>query len=259
VRDGEQRRRELLELLDHQSFVKVSALAAGFGCSEMTVRRDLARLEAEGRLRRRRGGAVPTRMARLEFAVYERARENRAVKAAIGAAAAALVRPGQRVILDTGTTTLELARRLQTAERLTAVTTSLAIVSALLSAPGVECILLGGTVRETSPDLYGPLVEENLERIHADIAFVGCDGLSPTGELSTTDHRVARAAELMIANASRAVLLTDSSKAGRRSFVSFAKLADLSAVITDRGMPAKLLEAARKAGVEVLTVAPAGG
>jgi DeoR/GlpR family transcriptional regulator of sugar metabolism len=253
---SEQRRQAVLERLDRESFVTVARLAEDLACSQMTIRRDLTLLEEQGRLKRRRGGAVPTRMARLEFAVYDRARVNRSAKSAIAAAAAELVKPGQRIILDTGTTTLELAYALRGGEKLTVVTTSLAIVSALLPAPGVKCMLLGGTVRETSPDLYGPLVEENLARIHADIAFVGCDGLSDEGQLTTTDHRVARATQLMIANASRAVLLTDSSKAGRSSFVTFAKLEDLEVIISDRDLPRRTRDLARKAGTEVITVKP---
>lgn len=251
-----QRRQTVLERLDRESFVSVTQLAADIGCSEMTVRRDLARLETEGRLRRQHGGAVPTRMVRLEFAVYERSKVNRAAKRAIACAAEQLIQPGQRIILDTGTTTLALARELRTREGITVVTTSLAIVSALLPARGVECMLVGGTVREASPDLYGPLVEDNLARIHADLAFVGCDGLSDTGELMTTDHRVARATALMIEQSSKAVLLTDSSKAGQKSFITFARLDELDYLVTDEGMPAELLERARASGVETILVSP---
>jgi DeoR/GlpR family transcriptional regulator of sugar metabolism len=255
VDNSDQRQRAVLERLDQNAFVSVTRLAEDLGCSEMTVRRDLARLEGEGKLRRRRGGAVPTRMGRLEFSTYERVKQNRGIKEAIARSAIELVKSGQRLILDTGTTTLALANELRGREGITVVTTSLAIVSALMVAPGVECILLGGTVRETSPDLYGPLVEDNLSRLHADVAFVGCDGLSVAGELMTTDHRVARATQLMIANSSRAVLLTDSSKAGRSSFVTFGKLDELDCLVTDAGMPAEILGLARGAGVETVVVA----
>jgi DeoR family fructose operon transcriptional repressor len=254
VDNSDQRQRAVLERLDQNAFVSVTRLAEDLGCSEMTVRRDLARLEREGKLRRKRGGAVATRMGRLEFSTYERVKKNRQVKEAIARCAAGLVKRGQRLILDTGTTTLALANELRGGDGITVVTTSLAIVSALMAAPGVECILLGGTVRETSPDLYGPLVEDNLSRLHADVAFIGCDGLGASGELMTTDHRVARATQLMIANSNRAVLLTDSSKAGRSSFVTFGKLDELDCLVTDSGMPGEILESARAAGVETLVV-----
>ncbi len=259
MESGEQRRRTVLERLDRESYVSVNRLAEDLGCSEMTIRRDLSRLESQGRLKRARGGAMPTRMVRLEFAIYERAKSNRAAKTAVARAALDLVKPGQRIILDTGTTTLALARELRASEDITVVTTSLAIVSALLSAPGVESILLGGTVRESTPDLYGPLVEDNLSRIHADLTFIGCDALSASGELMTTDHRVARATQLMIRNSSKSALLTDSSKVGMHSFITFAKLQELDYLVTDEGMPVELLQQARAASVETIVVNPEKG
>jgi DeoR/GlpR family transcriptional regulator of sugar metabolism len=220
----------------------------------MTVRRDLDRLVAEGRLERCHGGASATRMVRLEFAVAEKAGQQAAEKAAIARAAAGLVGPGQRLIIDVGTTTLALARELRARQGLAVVTPSLAVVSLLLSAPGIECMLLGGTVRERSPDLYGPLLEDNLSRMHTDWAFVGCDGLSAAGGLTAADPRTGRSTALMIGCAAKAALLTDSSKAQSDSFIRFAGFEDLDYLITDRGMPAKVLAAARAAGVQVITV-----
>lgn len=253
---GAQRRNTVLERLDRDSFVGVTALAAELGCSEMTIRRDLARLEREGRLKRRHGGAVPTRMVRLEFAMNARAKIHGAAKRAIADRALGLIGSGQHVILDTGTTTLALAHAIATAgglEGLTVVTTSLANVSALMSSDAVECILLGGSVRETSPDLYGPLVEDNLSRMRVDAAFVGCDALTPDGQLMTTDHRIARATQLMLRNSARKVLLTDSAKIGRSSFITYARLAELDCMVTDDAGRAEAQELARAAGVELLT------
>ena len=248
------RRHEILKRLERESFVTVADLVTNLGCSAMTIRRDLARLEREGLLERSRGGAVATRRVRLEFALQERAAEKRAVKAAIGRAAADLVNEGERIILDTGTTTLAMARALRGRSGVSVVTTSLAIVSELLHAPGIECMLLGGIVRESSPDLYGPLLEDNLARIHADGAFIGCDGLSEDGVLMTTDPRVARATALMIENAGHVVLLTDSSKAGRNAFISFGTVEQLDCLITDEAIPQMFLDRARAAGLETILV-----
>ncbi|HUV39543.1 MAG TPA: DeoR/GlpR family DNA-binding transcription regulator [Planctomycetota bacterium] len=254
-----ERREAMLQILKQQSFASVSDLARRLGCSQMTVRRDLERLSAEGIIERTHGGASAGRRVTLEFSMGEQADVRRDEKAAIARAAAALVRPGQRIIIDTGTTTLALARELRGRERITVVTTSLAVVSSLLCADGIECMLLGGTVRESSPDLYGPLVEENLSRIHPDWAFIGCDGISLAGGLTTSDARVARATSLMIAAADRATLLCDSSKAGRDAFVTFAAIDDLDVLITDRGMSAEILDAARASDVETIIVeAPKG-
>ena len=220
----------------------------------MTIRRDLEHLEGQGMLSRSHGGASATRRVRLEFALDERAERFGAQKTAIGRAAASLIAQGDHVLVDTGTTSLALARELRGWEGVSVVTTSLAVVSALLSSPGIECMLLGGIVRENSPDLYGPLLEDNLSRIHPDWAFIGCDGLSIESGLTTSDPRVAHANRLMVRNAGRVALLVDCSKAGRDSFISFADLTDIDVLITDEGMPAEILEAARAVGVETITV-----
>lgn len=248
------RREQILEHLDKRSFAAVSDLARELQCSEMTIRRDLSRLEAEGSLKRSHGGATTTRRITLEFAMAAKAAVCREQKLAIGRAAAGLIESGERVIIDTGTTTLALARALSSREDISVVTTSLAVVSALLSAPGIECILVGGTVRENSPDLYGPLVEENLVRIHADRAFIGCDGISAKGILTTTDPRIARATELMVKNAQQVILLADSSKANHNAFISFGKFDQLDYLITDKDMPVEILDVARDAGVETILV-----
>ncbi len=248
------RRERILEHLDKRSFAAVSDLARELGCSEMTIRRDLVRLEAEGLLKRSHGGAAATRRITLEFAMAEKAAVSREQKSAIGRAAAGLIKPGERIIIDTGTTTLALARELSSREGVSVVTTSLAVVSALLGAPGIECILVGGTVRENSPDLYGPMVEENLSRIHADRAFIGCDGISAKGVLTTTDPRVARTTGLMIENSRQVILLADSAKANHNSFISFGRFDQLDCLITDEDMPVEILDVARNAGVETILV-----
>ncbi|MCX7933949.1 MAG: DeoR/GlpR family DNA-binding transcription regulator [Planctomycetota bacterium] len=246
------RKNKILSRLNASGEVAVNDLAKILRCSEMTIRRDLQKMEAEGLVERTHGGAVATRMIRMEFAMSERLKEHRAEKTAIGQAAAKLVQPGQRIFIDTGTTTLALAIALRAAKNLCAVTTSLAVASALMPAQGIECMIVGGTLRASSPDLVGPLMEENLSRLHADLAFIGCDALSPKGELMTDDPGAARAAALMVRNASQAILLTDSSKAGRKAFVAFAGFDDLDFLVTDAGMPEEILNLARAKGVEVI-------
>jgi len=250
------RREHILRKLRQESFAAVDVLAADLGCSAMTIRRDLARLESQGLVERSRGGAVPSRRVTLQFSLEDKAQLCKNEKAAIARAAAQLIRPRDHVLLDTGTTALALAHQLASREDITVVTTSLAVVSALLSAPAVDCMLLGGTVRDSSPDLYGPLLEDNLSRLHPDWAFIGCDGLSVSSGLTTADARVARATSLMVANASSVVLLVDSSKARRDSFVTFAQITDLDYLITDDGMPADILQAAADADVHTILVHP---
>jgi len=251
-----ERREQILQELMQKPFASVSDLAQTFQCSQMTIRRDLERLESEGMIERSHGGATASRRITLEFSMGEKADVRREEKRAIARSAAALVKPDERIIIDTGTTTLALARELRYRGHITVVTTSLAVVSSLLSADGIECMLLGGVVRDSTPDLYGPLLEDNLSHVHPDWAFIGCDGISVKGGLTTSDVRIARATSLMISGASKVVLLTDSTKAGKDSFMKFADLDDLDILITDTGMPEPMLEAVRNAGVDTILVEP---
>lgn len=244
----------ILNRLEKAGYVTVADLAAELGCSDMTIRRHLARLEAERLVERSRGGATVTRRVRIEFALYERASIRMTEKAAIGRAAAALLREGDRILIDTGTTALAMVRALHGRGGLTVITTNLAVVSELLHSPGIECMLLGGIVRESSPDLYGPLLEETLARLHAERAFIGCDSLSTEGELMTIDPRTARATALMIKNSAEVTLLADSSKAGRNSFITFGRLADVDRLITDEHMDPAILDLAQRLGVETVVV-----
>jgi len=253
------RRERILQMLRQKQFATVSDLAETLACSRMTIRRDLDHLESAGLLERSHGAAAISRRITLEFAMGDKVDVSRVEKDAIGRAAARLVAPGQRIILDTGTTTLALARALRTCGSIIVVTTSLTVVSTLLGANSIECMLLGGTVRKSSPDLYGPLLEENLSRMHPDWAFIGCDGLSVDGGLTTGDARVARATALMVAGASRVALLVDSSKAANDSFMKFAELSDLDVLITDDAMPGEILDAARAADVQTIIVHPTEG
>lgn len=256
VEHSVKRREVLLQYMRQKSFATVSDLAARLKCSQMTIRRDLTRLEKEGVLQRSHGGAVISRRIKLEFALAEKAERSRRQKVAIGHAAVDLVEPGERILIGTGTTMLAMAHELGSCEDLSVVTTSLAIASALLSVPGVECMLVGGTLRENSPDLYGPLLEENLSRMHADCAFIGADGVSAKGVLMAIDPRVGRVTSLMLRSSRRVVLLVDSSKAYQNSFIAFGAFDQLDYLITDNGMPVDILDAARDAGVKIIIAKP---
>jgi DeoR/GlpR family transcriptional regulator of sugar metabolism len=172
--------------------VSVADLAREFGVSEMTIRRDLSQLEGQSHIHRTHGGAVLTGRMLLEFDYRDRREANREAKQAIAREARKLVKPGQRLILDNGTTTLELACLLRDGENLTVITPSLAVASELLDAPGVEVILLGGVIRRGSPDLTGPVTEHCLELFSADITFQGTDGIGLDGKLYNADLRLAR-------------------------------------------------------------------
>ncbi len=230
------RHRRILEILASDGEVAVQQLSERFSVTPMTIRRDLEALEKQGRLTRTHGGAVFTQQAIIEFAFHERGRVRQAEKQAIAREAAKLVEPGMTLVLDTGTTTLEVARALIGIPDLTVLTSSLAIASALHAHEKIDLVLLGGNVNRRSPDLTGLLTEENLERFRVQLAFVGADGADASG-VFTTDMAIARVTRAMINCAHRAVLVTDSSKFARTSFVRYATWDKFNHVITDRQLP----------------------
>jgi len=239
-----------------QPGISISTLAQEFGVSEMTIRRDLSALEGSSDIRRTHGGAMLTPRMMLEFDYRDRREVNRAAKRAIAAEARKLVRPGQRLILDTGTTTLELASLLQDVPNLTVITPSLAVASELQHAPDVEVILLGGVIRRGSPDLTGPVTESCLELFAADLAFQGADGIGADGAIYNSDLRLARVDRLMRRVAKRSCLLCDHTKFDVTALARSGTLADVDILITDTGAPSALLRRFRQLGPEIITVKP---
>jgi DeoR/GlpR family transcriptional regulator of sugar metabolism len=236
--------------------VSIPELARQFGVSEMTIRRDLAALEEKSQIQRTHGGAVLTERMMLEFDYRDRRDTNRGAKNAIAAAARKLVRPGQRLILDTGTTTLELAARLRDGVDLTVMSPSLAVASELQHAAGVEVILLGGIIRRGSPDLTGPVTEHCLELLAADIAFQGADAIGTDGSIYNSDLRLARVDRLMRRVSKRCCVLADHTKIGGTALARSGSLADVDVLITSKGAPAEALKRFAKLGPEMVVVAP---
>lgn len=229
------RHQQILELLQQQREVSVQALAEQFHVSPITIRRDLDTLEREGALTRTHGGAVASSSSVIAFAFQKRARDCTAEKVAIAQYVAAVVQPGMTIVLDTGTTTLEVARALIGAPRLRVLTSSLAIASALHACANLDLVLLGGNARRHSPDLTGPLTEDNLLQFQTELAIVGADAVSREG-LYTSDLGIARISRAMITCARETWLVADSSKFSRRSFVKFADWSAITHLVTDEGL-----------------------
>jgi len=226
------RRAQILDALASEGEVFVLDLSERLGVTPMTIRRDLEALERQSVLSRTHGGAIFSKQSVAEFAFLERNRTSITEKQAIAREAASLVEPGMTVVMDTGTTTLEVARALRGIDRLTVLTSSLAVASELHTHPGMEIVLLGGNVGKNSPDLFGALTEDNLRRFRVQLAILGADALDPRG-LYTTGLNIARVSEAMIEVARDTVLVADSRKFQRESFVKFADWAAIRHVVTD--------------------------
>lgn len=235
---------------DHQ--VSIPDLAAQFGVSEMTIRRDLDKLASNGQVRRTRGGAMPAERMVFEFDFASRRRTYRRQKQAIAREALKLVQPGNKLILDTGTTTLELACLLKDIQDITIITSSLAVASVLQFSNHIQTVLLGGIIRLGSPDLSGFITRKNLETFKADIAFQGADGIGLDGTLYTEDMRIVEVDERIRQQAQRTFVLADSSKIGKTALLTNGQLHEIEALITDDKIQAKQKKALEKKGAVII-------
>ena len=251
---NEERRRSIVEHLQRDGRVLVADLAKLFETSQVTIRKDLEILHSHGLVHRTHGGALPSREGALEDpTLREKEKLHRKEKLHIAEAAACLVQEGQVVILDSGTTTTAIARALRKFQNLTIVTNAVNI-PAELSGSAVEVILTGGTLRKNSFSLVGPIAEETLRRLNADILFLGVDGFDVQYGLSTPNLLEAKVNRVMVEIAKRSVAVCDSSKFGRRSLSLIVPPTSLHEVITDHGIPRSDLRTLKKAGIEVTLV-----
>ena len=246
------RRVTILDLVQNEDRVKVRQLADRFHVSPMTIRRDLSLLEDQGYLVRTHGGAVVA--GRLRF--LQRAFPHYTVskrKAAIGKLAATLVQPGQTVMVDTGTTALEVARNLPKDAGITVATTSLCVAQELYGAP-LTVLLLGGFLRKEFPSLYGPLTESLLKGFHVDILFMGCEGADSLQGFYTVDLHISSLEQATIEISDRVVVVTESSKFARKSFVRYARPEQIDTLVTDAGLSVTDRKNLEKHGIKILFV-----
>jgi DeoR family fructose operon transcriptional repressor len=250
-----ERRRRILEMLATDERVEVSGLAEHFDVSESTVRRDLRTLARSGTIERTHGGALASTILEPSFA--RKRTENRPQKLAVGRAAARLVEPGATVFFDAGTTTLEVARAIGSVRNLTVVTTSLAIALEMVERATVHVV--GGTLKERTMALIGPMAERSIDQMHVDLAFIGANGVAVGAGITTPTWEEASVKARMIATATTAVVVADGSKVGAVTFARVAGLEEVDLFITDDGAPAQEIQKLRSAGlrVEVAPVNPA--
>ncbi len=248
-----ERREEIIRLLQAKSKILVPELCQRFGVSPATVRADLRSLAGEGRLRRAHGGAIPTEKAGFEPNSRSKAVERVAEKRRIARRAAEMIEDGDIIILDSGTTTLELAKLLAGRSGLTVVTNDLAIASVLEEASGLNLVLIGGEVRRGFHCTVGPMAVEGMVRLNVDKAFLASNAFSWQGGFTTPNLEHAEVKRAMVSAASERIMLMDSSKYGKRAFVNFAALADIEILLTDAGLGAEAVKEIR-AGNENLEV-----
>jgi DeoR family fructose operon transcriptional repressor len=229
------RRDEVLRLLRNRTSASIAEIAGQFSISEMTVRRDLERLAATGQVIRIPGGAMMARGTAMEKTFLDRSAQCADSKDRIGRAAAALVKDGEAVVMDSGTTTLFIARHLRRRKNVAVFTLSLAVLDELSSSSDVRVVLTGGTYRRSSHDLVGREVAEALRAIHAQKVFFGAAALSFTKGVMANDPEFQK--ELLTAGAEK-ILVLDSAKIGHEALYHICPVESCDLVITDSGVKA---------------------
>lgn len=251
---NEERRRSILDLVQREGRVLVKDLAKQFRTSQITVRKDLEILHSQGAIQRTHGGALPVQSgALLDPTLREKEKLHRKEKLRIAAAAAKLVEEGQSVLLDSGTTTTAIARALKDSKRLTVITNAINI-AAELAGTQIEVILTGGTMRPNSFSLVGPIAEQTLRQLSADILFLGVDGFDTRAGLFTPNLLEAEVNRVMVQVARKTIAVCDSSKFSRRSLCNIMPPSSVDQVITDKQITKSDLQALRDAGVAVTLV-----
>ena len=251
-----ERREQIIQRLRQQGSVQVNDLSGLFGVSTVTIRNDLAFLEKQGIAVRAYGGALicDSNTPGAEPSVEDKSSLNTAVKRSIAKAAVGLIKPGHRVILDSGTTTYEIARLMRQHTDVIAMTNGMNVANALLEADGVELLMTGGHLRRQSQSFYGDQAEQSLQNYHFDMLFLGVDAIDLERGVSTHNEDEARLNRRMCEVAERIIVVTDSSKFNRSSLHKIIDTPRIHTIIVDEGIPEESLKEFHRSGVEVIIV-----
>jgi DeoR family transcriptional regulator of aga operon len=250
-----ERRKYILNEITNQGQVFIHELSKRFIVSEVTVRNDLEQLEKKKMLFRVRGGAIKYEgNVVVEQGLSEKSRLNHEEKSRIGKKAAEMINDGETIILDSGTTTMEIAKHLPSLNNITVITNALNIVNQLVNHPGVKVMMPGGNLQRSSLSLIGPLAEKNLKNFFVDKMFLGVDGIDTRHGAYTPDLEEAHINEIMIQIAREVILVADSSKFSRRSLAYICGIESIHIVITDDGITEDDRRRLKDAGVRLVIV-----
>jgi DeoR family transcriptional regulator of aga operon len=253
-RDTSSRRQRIASLLHEHGSVQIPALAELFNVSTQTLRKDLNFLDSKGVCTRSPGGAILRRGAPAprEDAIDVKRTLFADEKVRIGKAAAALIGTGESVLLDSGSTTLQVARHVKPDESLVVVTNDVGILNELVSHQDVQLVFLGGTLRRKSLSFFGTQTEQALQDLHVDKLFLAADGFDIEKGVTTHFEPEALLNRKMCEVAREVILVTDSSKFGRVCLHKIVESQRIAKVVTDDGIPAEAREALARIGVQVI-------
>ncbi len=248
---GVDRRLKILERVAEDQSIQVGELATAFAVSEMTIRRDIQRLERDGFLRRTYGGASAHLTRSLDLAFNARALQKTREKRLIGMTAARLVGDARSLFVGIGTTAEQFARFVPAAPEVTVVTGSLPVASLLGTRP-LRVVVLGGNVRRDELSCVGPAAAATLERYRFDLAVLGAAGVSAVAGITDLNDDEAAVHRLAADRSARVVVIADGSKVGVVTMAAVVPVGRVSVLVTDPTAPEAELRALRAAGVEVV-------
>lgn len=251
---AEERRREIVQLLEKHGRVTVNELRDLFRVSAVTARSDLDALSASGALVRSHGGGIRPLTVGPDHSLRNRESIHQEEKARIARAAAALLKPHDTVILCSGTTSAGVARELRRSapENLTVITYALNVAIQLSDLPHISVVMVGGILRQVSSAFVGPHAEQVMRSLHADHCFLGTVGLDLDVGLTTLDIMEAQLNQVMIRAARQVTVLADSSKFGERSLAVISDFSNVKRLITDSGAPPEAVAKLRNKGIDVV-------
>jgi DeoR family transcriptional regulator of aga operon len=253
-RDTSSRRQRIASLLHEHGSVQIPTLAEMFNVSTQTLRKDLNFLDSKGVCTRSPGGAILRRGAPAprEDAIDVKRTLFADEKVRIGKAAAALIGPGESVLLDSGSTTMQVARHVKPDDSLVVVTNDVGILNELVSHQDVQLVFLGGTLRRKSLSFFGTQTEQALHGLHVDKLFLAADGFDIEKGITTHFELEALLNRKMCEVAREIIVVTDSSKFGRVCLHKILEPQRISTLVTDDGIPPEAREALTRIGVQVI-------
>jgi DeoR family transcriptional regulator, aga operon transcriptional repressor len=247
------RRVKILEIINSEGQVAVTELSKIFSVSEVTIRNDLSQLEKKGLLIKTRGGGLKAQRVGIDQQLNDKAKINSKEKQAIGKKAAELINDNDTIIIDSGTTTVEIAKNIGRVNNLTVITNALNIASQLIRNE-IKVILLGGILRTSSLSLIGPIGENSIKYFYCDKCFLGVDGIDSHSGIYTPNLEEAHLNRMMIESSKELIVVTDSNKFRRKSLAHIAPITKVSIIITDSKIPEDELKNLNSLGIKVILV-----
>ena len=249
-----ERRQEIVKMVEQKGSVAVNDLALHFDISAVSIRTDLNVLSKRGLVVRSRGGAVPVNRLSKELSLHEKHKKNHRIKQKLGAAVAALIDDSDTIILDSGTTTEEVASCLLEKQNLTVMTNGLNIANELARTENCQVLITGGSLRRKSMSFYGAHAEDNLRKYNFNKVILGVDGIDVSKGISTHYEPEAQFNRAMCESAQQIIVVTDSSKFGKCSLHSIIDMDKIDILVTDDDMPDEYREKLEALNIEVVLV-----